>query len=409
MKRLGFELAGALLGAAYWTLLVWFLYGQRYGALWVVCGSAVAVLLLARAARPGMGRISFGAVLGAVGGLLLLGAAVGGEKLHGGVGACVGGLVGYVAWRVGVAVMRRGPVRGVPTERRERWGTRLAEWAGLLGASAVGCIVLLYASGSFAGEVKLQGYDAIALVGERAHLSAKLEKQGVLGLNPDLHGVLLRFEVDWKPYGAAKTEEEGVAFIDIPFKEPGIHTVRVSIASDPKGRTGADVFTLLVMDKGQEWAPCDLDHTICDTDDLMFPFQENASIRIVPGAPSGLNEVAKRIQPVYITGRDDAFMSKTRAWIAANGFPKGPVFFMDWKLGQTDVEKFKGDTIESIARKNPNVHVGFGDLPTDARAYLRNKLTAYILRSKPPGEYPEGITPVGDWIEIARLLEASRR
>ena len=97
------------------------------------------------------------------------------------------------------------------------------------------------------------------------------------------------------------------------------------------------------------------------------------------------------------------------AWLDANGFPKGPTFFMDWNLRGTDVEKFKGDTIEALAKRLPNVKVGFGDLPTDARAYLRCKLTPYILRSKPPGEYPEGITPANTWEEILDLLRKSGR
>ena len=411
MRRFGSELLGTLLAAAYWTSLVVFLYKSLDSALYVSCGLAVALAASAKGTRLDGTRFGIGLLLGVIGAVVVVGVAAGAERLAGGVGAMCGGAAGYVAWRVLVSALRKGPTWGVPEEKRMRWGTRLAEWGGLLGASSGLCLAVLHGTAGFAGDVKLQGYDTIASPDEVIKLSAKLEKQGILGLNPDLHGVQLEFEVDGKSYGLARTETEGVAFVEVSPRQirVGVHSVKVTVSDKEKGREGSDTFVLVVMDKDAEWAPCDLDHTVCATEDWKFSFQENDVIKTLPGAPAAVTAVSKKIQLVYITGRDDVFMSKTRAWLDANGFPKGPTFFMDWNLWGLDVEKFKGDTIEALAKRLPNVKVGFGDLPTDARAYLRNKLTPYILRSKPPEEYPEGITPVKSWEEILDLLRKAGR
>lgn len=411
MRRFGSELLGTLIGAAWWSALVYSMYAQRDYVLYLVAALGVALVAASMRTRLDGHRIGIALLLGASGAFMVIGAAAGAERVLGGFGAMGGGVIGYALWRVLVGVLRKGPTWGVPEGKRMRWGARFGEWAGLLGASGALGLALLHGTAGFAGDVKLQGYDAIAAPEEEVKIAAKLEKQGILGINPDLRGVSLIFEIDGKPYGSAKTEKEGVAFITIPARALGVgkHVVKVSVSDSEKGRKGSDEFLLLVMDKDAQWAPFDLDHTVCATEDLMFPFQDNKDIKTLPGAPAAVTEVARKIQPVYITGRDDTFMSKTRAWLQMNGFPKGPVLFMDWKLGETDVEKFKGDLIEGLAKRFPNVKEGFGDLPTDARAYLRNKLTAYILRSKPPHDYPEGITPVKSWEEILELLRKAGR
>ncbi len=250
----------------------------------------------------------------------------------------------------------------------------------------------------------LKGYDALALPGENAQLRAKAEKGKRLGLRPDLDDEVVEFLSDGKVLGSAETNDDGIAAIYHKFDKTGRYFVTVHMGA--KSEYGAKEDTLLVevCDPKARLLVCDIDHTVADVSATKFVFKKNEDVPALPGSPEALTRLSKHYTLVYITARDDAFLRKTKDWLALRKFPRGPVFFWDFGGSNLSHEKYKTREIAAIKKRFPNLAVGVGDKVSDANAYLANGLQAIIIGPERDDDLPAKAVWAKTWAEVEAHL-----
>ncbi|MBV8678437.1 MAG: hypothetical protein JO355_14845 [Planctomycetaceae bacterium] len=260
--------------------------------------------------------------------------------------------------------------------------------------------------------VKLTVYDRLLLPGEPIALEAKLEHDGIAGLNPDMRGYPLRFtiptvldqEVMTAREGVA-TAREGVAALSVRSSHASEGPARV-IVRFPGSRLHRPVEVagrIFVWPAASPILITDIDHTISDLREFDVLFTENAHIPALPGAVEALAALARRYRILYLTARDHAFYNKTRDWLERRGFPEGPLFMRDYHVWETQ-GTFKRNFIAKLKERYPNVAVGVGDRPDDAQAYLDNDMKTLIIDPTGEGRFPGQVLVVSSWREVCALL-----
>ncbi len=71
--------------------------------------------------------------------------------------------------------------------------------------------------------------------------------------------------------------------------------------------------------------------------------------------------------------------AKTREWLAANNYPLGPLVVASELRAAARNGKFKMRMLGTLRSKWPNLLIGIGDRPSDARAYGANEMLALII------------------------------
>lgn len=254
-------------------------------------------------------------------------------------------------------------------------------------------------------ECKLTVYDAVVTPGDKPTLRAKLEHHGVAGINPDMRGYRLNFSgpPDWK--AEATTGKDGVAevVIDLPNKAGRCIAFDAEFPGSKRHKPARGGGRIFVWDKDSPILVTDIDHTISDLSQARLPFTDIKDIPPLPGAVAALNALAKDYRIVYLTAREDAMLTKTRDWLQLKEFPEGPVFVRD-NLFSTTQEGFKSGFLKEFRRRYPKLLVGVAENPHDARAYLDNGLTPYMIDPNGKKKFPPGSVVVKSWDDIAKLL-----
>lgn len=267
---------------------------------------------------------------------------------------------------------------------------------------------LIFCGLSAAGEPKsclITAYDAyIPSEAKSIKIRAKLESVGVLNINPDVEGERLTFYIDSERIGAAATDSNG--FAELEFK-PGKRvnsalTVKLEGSDDYIAKD--DISLIYAIDPKKPTIISDIDWTVSETDKsaLILKDVDDESVPL-KDAPSVLNELHAHYNIVFVTGREDALLHKTRAWLKRWEFPDLPVFYADF--GQTPYffqDDYKKEAVALIKSEIKNVTIGIGDMDHDAKAYLNSALKAIIIRAD--GDVPKGAVKVPDWQSIKEML-----
>jgi hypothetical protein len=254
-------------------------------------------------------------------------------------------------------------------------------------------------------DVKLTVYDQLLLPGEPIALEAKLEHDGIAGLNPDMRGYPLRFTIPTALDQEVMTAREGVAALSVRSSHASGDPTRV-IVRFPGSRLHRPVEVagrIFVWPAASPILIIDIDHTISDLSEFDVLFTENAHIPALPGAVETLATLARRYRIIYLTARDHAFYNKTRAWLEGRGFPEGPLFTRDYHVWETR-GTFKRNFIAKLKERYPNMAVGVGDRPDDAQAYLDNGMKTLIIDPTGEGRFPGQALVVSSWREVGTLL-----
>jgi hypothetical protein len=250
---------------------------------------------------------------------------------------------------------------------------------------------------------RLQAFDVLARPGEKVTLRAKLEREGILGIDPNLHGVTLVFRLAGKELGRARTADEGIASLAFTVPEGGRADLRVEVSLAEGSEYAAASSTLLiaVRDGKRPILVTDIDNTIANVSTLGFLGKSPEEIPELPGAAAALGRLAERFDVVYLTARDEHFVEATRRWLALRKFPAGPVFFRDLSLATLSARKYKTEALAALKKAWPTMKVGVGDRTEDAQAYLANELDAILIGDD---DLPEGAKRVASWAEIEKML-----
>ncbi|MFC1854977.1 hypothetical protein ACFL2A_00355, partial [Thermodesulfobacteriota bacterium] len=148
----------------------------------------------------------------------------------------------------------------------------------------------------------------------------------------------------------------------------------------------------------------DIDDTIShtDRDDVVFGEVDEDSKPFEYSAKA-LHNLTEYFNIIIVTGREDAFLQKTRAWLTIHGFPRLPVFYADF--GQTaliDQGEYKETAVKNVTNDINNVIAGVGDRTHDAKAYIKSGLKAIIIKEK--GDVFEGAIRKAHWKDVEKEL-----
>ncbi len=251
---------------------------------------------------------------------------------------------------------------------------------------------------------KLQGYDVLTTEGKEVVLRAKLERQGALGINPDLNGHEIVFLFEGKELGRSKTIDDGTASFHWSIPESKIREweFQVSLPEASRYESQETFLRVFLRDQKRPSLVIDLDGTICASSELEVGMKEASEIEAIEGAAAALQELSKSFYLIYLTARDDALINKTREWLDLRGFPHAPLLVRDIKLWNLSAEKYKTNRLLEL-KKEFHLFAGVGDRKEDALAYMAAGMQAYLIGK--PTEIPQGARKLVSWSEIGKLLK----
>lgn len=205
----------------------------------------------------------------------------------------------------------------------------------------------------------------------------------------------------WEKLGTARTDDEGhfaLTLADADRLPIGMRDLYASVVGD---RSGTPFLAYV--------APDDSPLIVSDVDGTLTA-SENAFIETVvngeqPGVQTGASAAFRAAAdlgypPVYVTARGNQYTDATRQWLAAQGFPRGPLrlaaSFVTLPGG--DTVDFKTTAIDELIGAGLRVVMGIGNRATDITAYRNTGLAGSQIFIKLP-EYQS---------EVQSALDASQ-
>lgn len=255
----------------------------------------------------------------------------------------------------------------------------------------------------------LQGIDGLFAKEEKVVLRAKLERARFFPTyRADIPGELVEFSLNGKDLGAALTDGDGVAELEVDAMTVGLHEITASLPAESEFKSKEATVVILVLSKETPIAISDIDHTISDASALQVLLKPNSKLKPLKRAVESIKYFSKKFQIVYLTARDDMFINKTKDWLKLYDFVKAPSLFWDFANGDvpSDHGDFKSWVIASLKEKFDNIMIGFGDKPHDIRAYRDHGMRAYYIGKQDEQIHPDGIkTPT--WQSIIQHFESN--
>jgi hypothetical protein len=249
--------------------------------------------------------------------------------------------------------------------------------------------------------------DVITQPGGKARLVAYAEREPVLGLRSDVEGIRVTFFAGENELGDDKTNDEGIASNKCdPFPR-----------GEPLARAVAhiDGETLTALGRVFEWSEkkigiaVDIDNTISrtDYDDLVLEERDEDS-HPIKSARRALRRLSEDFQILYLTARPRFLLDKTREWLEENEFPPGPLVVAPGLRQAIHPEAFKRDALKHYRKDWPNILIGIGDKPSDAKAYGENDMLALIVTKEDARSYGPHAVCFEKWKRLAEFFEANR-
>lgn len=217
-------------------------------------------------------------------------------------------------------------------------------------------------------------HDTLALPGETVDLSAR-----VLGgdlLQPQA-GLLVRFARPGEPLGVAETDGAGQAVYAYTPAEPGdylfdVDVAPIGLADPPPVRQ----LRLACRPAHQPMAIVDLDHTVVATG---FETVLLGDAKAMDDSVAVLKALAEKNTIVYLTHRPELFGPKSKQWLAAQGYPPGPVLLSSITGFVQGSGEFKAEQLRKLRSRFKRIEIGIGDKISDARAYAENGMQSVLI------------------------------
>lgn len=260
----------------------------------------------------------------------------------------------------------------------------------LLALFAAGCgtqEVLLGTKGMYVFTVR----DQLARPGERVPVEAQLQGGDLI---MPLEGRLVYFESGGYRR-AALTDGAGVATAHFEPEAAGDVRIRASVSPAGLPEAPPDPQTLVVASRtaDEPLAIVDLDKTVVAT----------GFHTVLVGAPdpmAGSVDVIERLAAdhtiVYLTHRPGTFGPKSKAWLWSNGYPRGPVLLATIGGFLSGSGTYKTGRLRELTERFENIEYGIGDKISDAAAYQRNGIQAYLIVQFPEADKPEPYDKLAD-------------
>ncbi len=187
---------------------------------------------------------------------------------------------------------------------------------------------------------------------------------------------------DWRSLGLVRTDGDGRFTVTLSGDQrlpPGLRDLYGIVPADRSGFS----FLAYVAKAGESVIVTDIDGTVTSSENAVLNtvlFGDDIGHRA--GAPKAFADSGRVI--VYLSSRGDQLTGLTRGWLAAHGFPPGPI-----RHAQSAVTKpgpktvaFKADVLRKLGLP---IHAAIGNRATDLAAYRQAGVPADRIFMKLPG------------------------
>jgi len=277
---------------------------------------------------------------------------------------------------------------------------RLAMLAALAASAlATGCGAQQLILGT-EGEYLVTVRDVLASPGKEVDLVARFQEGDLLR---GRQGHVVHFKRDGVLVKAAETDDDGEARATFTPETPGddVFTVEVSPVGLPGDPPPPRELLVACRAPGTPIAVVDLDKTVV----------ASGFHTVLLGNPepmAGSVDVLKRLVAdhtvVYLTHRPDYFGPKSKAWLWASGYPRGPVLLSSVGSFLKGSGTYKSDMIRTLKDTFSRVEIGIGDKISDVEAYHANGLKAILILPVPDAPSSKDLEALAD--EVAALPAA---
>ncbi|MFT3698005.1 MAG: hypothetical protein QM831_32995 [Kofleriaceae bacterium] len=284
-------------------------------------------------------------------------------------------------------------------------------------AEATGCQIVPVTGGKFRhrgsrlaakmGEPRHRGIDVATSATVDQELVAEL---GYTAADKAIEDEDVEFSVcdanRWRVLGRVRTDNDGRARLVLTgtARLPvGLHQL-FAAAADHHGAG----FIAYVAPPNASTFVTDIDGTLTAS--------ENGVVRAVilkadlddqPGASAALRALATTHQPIYLTARSHAYIEMTRSWLAAHGYPRGPILTAEHFTRPGKAFEHKRRMLAALAAAGITPLIAIGNRASDVRAYAAVprvfvKLPGYADEVAPL--LNEHVTTFTDYKELAGAL-----
>jgi len=277
---------------------------------------------------------------------------------------------------------------------------RLAMLAALVASAlAAGCGaqgLILGTEGAYLLTVR----DAVVPPGKEVHLVARFQQGDLLR---GRQGHVLRFKRGSRLFKAAETDADGEARVAFTPEKPGDYIFTVEVAAAGLPDEPPDPRDLLVACRSPDtpMVVVDLDKTVVASGFHTVIF---GNPEPMPGSVAVLKRLAADRTVIYLTHRPDYFGPKSKRWLWAQGYPRGPVLLSTSGSFLKGSGTFKRDMIRALKDDFAKVEVGIGDKFSDVEAYHALGLTAILILPIPADPTSKQLDDLAE--EVAALPEA---
>lgn len=194
----------------------------------------------------------------------------------------------------------------------------------------------------------------------------------------------------WRTLGRARTDHEGRATLVLTGSARlpvGLHTL-FAAAADHHGAS----FVAYVAPPHAPTFVTDIDGTLTSSENgIVRAVLSNSDLDEQPGASAALRALAATHQPIYLTARPHAYIELTRRWLAAHGYPRGPILTAEHLTRPGHAYEHKKRVLDALAAAGIVPRIAIGNRASDVRAYEHVRRVLVKL----PG-YPDEVAPLVD-------------
>ncbi|MBI3843416.1 MAG: hypothetical protein HY292_02135 [Planctomycetes bacterium] len=249
---------------------------------------------------------------------------------------------------------------------------------------------------------EIEGFDSLAPPGRSVTLRAKVVARGFLGIRVHPRGEEVIFSRGEAAIGRALTGNEGIATLEWkPPESPEECAITVMLASGARHEATPSTLRVFVRDPKRRTLVVDIDGTICDASGFAVLTKPSLELCARDGSAAALRSLASAFDIVYLTGRDDALLARTREWLDLREFPHGPILVRNLGLFTLSAKRYKARALDEL-RRDFTLAAGVGDREEDAKAYLAAGMIAILVGDE--DDVPKGASKVASWPEVAKLL-----
>jgi hypothetical protein len=245
----------------------------------------------------------------------------------------------------------------------------------------------------------------------------------------------VRFSLDGKVIGEARTDAEGLASVPWTVPARGDHLIALTLVppageAEAKGEEKAEAkpeekdaepVTLLVACRAPDVpvAVIDMDKTLVASGFWEVIAGSARLPKPMAGSQKAVRRIAQDHFVIYLTHRPDYFTPKSKGWLKAHDYPQGPVLMSSVISLVRGSETYKRSVLRELGRSFKNLKVGIGDKAGDMKAYHANGMKAVLIMPEPSDkddaddyedliekleDVPAGVQVVESWSGVEDVL-----